>query len=82
MPKLSEALLLRNCPGFTDILLEEPAREKEMDRLNMWGANVEAIAEEFLQADMPLLALALSLNIRDLVVPPKLPSREKEDIAQ
>jgi hypothetical protein len=81
---LSKALLLSNCPGFTDILLEEPAREKEVDGLNMWGTNVEAITEEFLQADIFFLAWSaiLSLNIRDLMVPPKLSSRKKEDIAQ
>ena len=83
MPKLSKVLLLCDGPRFTDILLEEPAREKEVDGLYMWGTNVEAITEEFLQADMSFFApSALSLNIRDLMVPPLLSSREKEDIAQ
>ena len=43
MPKLSKVLLLCDGPRFTDILLEEPARKKEVDGLYMWGTNVEVI---------------------------------------
>ena len=52
--------------------------------LKLWSTNVEAVVEEFLQADMLFLARAtfLPLNIRDVVVPAKLSSWKEEDIAQ
>ena len=83
-PELGEALLLANCPGFTDILLEERAREKKVVGLNLWSANVEPIANKFHKADMFYLARTtfLPLNIRDVVVPAKLSSWKEEDIAQ
>ena len=84
MSKLTKALLLRNCPGFTDILLEELASEEKVVGLNVCGANVEAIAMKLLQADIFSHASTafLPLNIWDFAVPPKLSSRKKEDVTQ
>jgi hypothetical protein len=60
--KLTEALLLSDCPGLTDILLEKIASEEEMDGLDVDGANVKAIAKELVHADeFPRLALRLRL---------------------
>lgn len=94
--KLTEALLLSDSPGLTDVLLEEIASEEEMDGLNVDGANVKAIAKELIHADVfPGLALRLRLItirlhrwfvfqqvVRDLAVPTKLASRKEKDIAQ
>ena len=83
-PKLRDILLLHSHPAFTDILLEERAREKKVVGLNLWSANVEPIANKFHKADMFYLARTtfLPLNIRDVVVPAKLSSWKEEDIAQ
>jgi hypothetical protein len=85
--KLIEALLLSDCPGFTDILLEKIAREKEMDGINVMGANVEAIAKVLVQADIFSAVVCLWWHVlqqvvRNLTKPTKLASWKEKNIAQ
>jgi hypothetical protein len=60
--ELSETFLLSDGPSFTDILLEEIASKEEMNRFDMKWADVKAIANELIHADvLPRFTLLFSL---------------------
>jgi hypothetical protein len=82
--KLSKTLLLSNCPRLANIGLKELASKEQMICLNMSGANVEAIAKVFFQADIPPCSrrsLIFHLIVGNGRVPSHLSSWEKKDIA-
>src|SRR6266852_3593380 len=83
--KLTETLLLSNCPRLTDICLKELASKKEMIGLDMSRANVEAIAEIFFQTDtcpaIMTIGLIFHLLKGNCGMPSHLSSWKKKDVA-
>src|SRR6266849_4892674 len=82
--KLTQTLLLSNCPRLTDICLKELASQKEVIGLDMSRANVKAITKVFFQADsIPAVTIGLifPLPLWNSRVPSHLSSWKKKDIA-
>ena len=86
-PDKIEAILLRDSPCLTDILLIEVCSEKDVIRLYIWGTNEKVVAIKLSHADMNVLivitwCILLNSLIEDGRVSTKLASGEKEHIVQ
>src|SRR6266849_3095716 len=82
--KLTQTLLLSNCPRLTDICLKELASQKEVIGLDMDRANVGAIAKVFFQANsVPAVRVGLifPLPLWNSRMPSHLSGWKKKDVA-